>query len=187
MRIFLAVFPSPEAQRAAFATIERWKRPNDGVSWVKRDNLHYTLRFLGEIDEAGVTRATEAARAAAAGVSAFTARLGAPGAFPSPRRARVLWLGLAEGAEALVGLATRLVQALVARGFEAGGRPFSAHLTIGRVRDGDADWSTPLAAPEAGGGPAFAVDRLCVVQSTLARGGSIYAVRAEAPLAAANA
>jgi len=187
MRIFLAVFPSPEAQRAAFATIERLRRPNDGIAWVKRDNLHYTLRFLGELDESGVTRATQAAREAASGVPAFEARLGAPGAFPSPRRARVLWLGLAHGAEALVALAARLERSLMARGFEAAGRPFSAHLTIGRVKGGDADWSATLAAPVAESGPAFAVDRLCVVQSTLARGGSIYAVRAEAPLALANA
>src|SRR5499426_1501908 len=100
MRIFLAVFPSPEAQRAAFAAIERWKRQNDGVSWVKRDNLHYTLRFLGELDEAGVTRATGAApraRAMArarggsggAGDARVTARALARGARVRGRRATV--------------------------------------------------------------------------------------------------
>ena len=186
MRIFLAVFPSPEAQRSAFAAIERWKRPNDGVSWVKRDNLHYTLRFLGELDEDGVTRASEAAREVAAGVPVFDARLGAPGAFPSLSRARVLWLGLTHGAKALNLLAERLEQALVAHGFEPAGRPFSPHLTIGRVRDGEADWSARLATL-LDDEPTFTIDRLRVVQSTLARGGSIYAMRAEAPLAAAGA
>jgi len=164
------------------------KRPGDGVSWVRRDNLHYTLRFLGELDEPGVTRAIEAAQAAVAGLAPFAARLGSPGAFPDARRARVLWLGLSEGAEPLVALAQGLSRALEARGFESAGRPFSPHLTIGRAREGGADWSARLADVEPGllgAPPAFTVDRLRVVQSTLARGGSIYQVRAEAALAAA--
>jgi len=186
MRIFLAVFPSPPAQQAAFAVSEQLRRPGDGVSWVKRDNLHYTLRFMGELDEGDVTRVTEAAREAAAAQASFAARLGEVGAFPSVRRARVLWLGLSIGAEPLVALAERLERALVARGFEPAGRPFSAHLTIGRVREGGADWSAALAAWVAGAAapaPAFTVGRLSVVQSTLARGGSIYQVRADAALA----
>jgi 2'-5' RNA ligase len=187
MRIFLAVFPSPEVRDAAFDVVQRLRRPGDGVAWVKRENLHYTLRFLGELDEDGVTRATQAAREAAAAQASFAARLGEVGAFPSARRARVLWLGLSLGAEALVALAGRLEQALVARGFEPGlepgGRPFSAHLTIGRLREGGADWSAALADVAAAPAPAFTVDRLSVVQSTLARGGSIYQVRAEAALA----
>lgn len=199
MRIFLAVFPSTEVRDAAFGVIERLRRPGDGVAWVKRENLHYTLRFLGELDEDGVTRATQAAREAAAAQASFAARLGEVGGFPSVRRARVLWLGLSAGAEALVGLAHHLERALVARGFEPAERAFSAHLTIGRVREGGADLSARLAdaglaAPGAPGaaatsapGPEFTVGRLSVVQSTLARGGSIYQVRAEAALAGTNA
>jgi 2'-5' RNA ligase len=183
MRIFLAVFPSTEVRDAAFGVIERLRRPGDGVAWVKHENLHYTLRFLGEQDEDGVTRATQAAHEAAAAQASFAARLGELGGFPSMRAARVLWLGLSEGAEALVALAQRLERGLVTRGFESAGRPFSAHLTIGRIREGGADWSARLAAGAATPAPAFTVDRLSVVQSTLARGGSIYQVRAEAALA----
>jgi len=46
-RIFLAIFPPAEVQRAVVAAAEALKRPGDGVSWVKRENLHYTLRFMG--------------------------------------------------------------------------------------------------------------------------------------------
>lgn len=188
MRIFFAVFPSAEAQEAAFATVGRLRRANDGVSWVKRENLHYTLRFMGELGERGLMRATAAARAAVAGRAPFAARLGAAGAFPNPRRARVLWLGLAEGGEALVALAASLERSLAAQGFDRAERAFSPHLTIGRVRRGDEDWSARLSALAAGasdpGAPAFTVDRVLVVQSTLSPGGSIYQVRAEAALAA---
>ncbi|TMQ72064.1 MAG: RNA 2',3'-cyclic phosphodiesterase, partial [Candidatus Eisenbacteria bacterium] len=105
LRIFLAAFPPRATQAVAEGVIDRLRGPDDRVSWVKRDNLHYTLRFLGDLGESGAARAAEAAREAAAAQPAFDARLGELGAFPNPRKARVLWLGLAEGADALSALA----------------------------------------------------------------------------------
>jgi RNA 2',3'-cyclic 3'-phosphodiesterase len=188
MRLFLAVFPSSEAQLAAHALIESLRQPGDGVSWVKRENLHYTLRFLGEVGDDGARRATEGAQEAAAGAQAFTAALGGLGAFPSSRRARVLWLGMSQGAGALEALARELERALERRGFAPEGRRFSAHLTLGRVREGrgggEADWTQALAEAEgvAAAGPPFAVDRIAVVESRLDPRGSIYTVRAEGRL-----
>jgi 2'-5' RNA ligase len=182
VRIFLAVFPSAQAQAAAAALIERVRQPGDGVSWVKRDNLHYTLRFMGELGESGLGRVIEAAREGAAGHPAIGAVLGGAGAFPSARKARVLWLGLAQGGEAFTALARAVEQALRGRGFEAADHPFRPHLTIGRVRERDADWSERLAGLAAEPVP-FPVDRIAVVQSTLSPKGSIYHVRAEVALA----
>jgi RNA 2',3'-cyclic 3'-phosphodiesterase len=188
MRMFLAVFPSSSAQEAAHGVIERLRRPDDEVSWVRRENLHYTLRFMGELDEDGVSRLIAAARQGAAERPRFTAILGGAGAFPSARRARVLWLGLSEGAEALTTLAGGLERALAGHGFGAAERAFSPHLTLGRVRRRDQDWSGRLAGVAAGigsgGATDFAVDHVAVVESTLSPGGSIYRVRAEAALAA---
>ena len=187
MRTFLAVFPAAAAQQAAHRVIERLRRAGDDVSWVRRENLHYTLRFMGDLDEDGVTRVIAAAGQAVSGRPPFAATPGEAGAFPSARRARVLWLGLSQGAEALIALASGLEQALRGQGFEAARRPFSPHLTLGRVRRREADWSARLAAVGAGlqpgWAPAFTVDRVAVVESTLASGGSVYRVRAEAALA----
>ena len=184
MRIFLAVFPPPAAQEAAAAVIDRLRRPGDGVSWVQRDNLHFTLRFIGEVGADGARRVGEAARAAAARCAPFEATLGPPGAFPNPHRARVLWLGLSAGGDRLVSLARALEEALEPRGFEREGKAFSSHLTIGRVRDPRADWTAPLAeAPTLDpGGARFRVERLCVVESRLDPKGSIYTVRESADL-----
>ena len=99
------MFPSAGAQRAAAAVIERLRQPGDAVSWVNRDNLHYTLRFMGDLGASGLARVIEAAREGAAGHARFEATLGALGAFPNLRRARVLWLGLSEGGEALAAVA----------------------------------------------------------------------------------
>jgi 2'-5' RNA ligase len=143
---------------------------------------------MGKLGEHGVTRVLEAARRAAEGSAPFAATLGEVGAFPNARRARVLWLGLSEGADALVTLAKALERALHGQGFDPADRPFTPHLTIGRVRRGDADWSARFAAlaadPAHAWAPSFTVDRIRVVQSTLSPGGSIYQVRAEAALVA---
>jgi RNA 2',3'-cyclic 3'-phosphodiesterase len=181
MRIFLAVFPSAAAQEAAADVIERLRRPDDGVSWVKRENLHYTLRFMGDLGESGLERVTLAARRAVVGHRRFEAALGSAGAFPKARRARVLWLGLSEGAEALAAVAQAVEHALRGHGFDRADRAFTSHLTLGRVRARDQDWSERLAGLSADPSP-FAVDRVSVVQSTLSPKGSIYQVRAEAML-----
>jgi 2'-5' RNA ligase len=184
MRLFLAVFPPAEVQRAAYGFIEALRRPGDGVSWVKAENLHYTMRFLGEVGEDGARRAAEAATEAAGRSKVFAAALGGLGAFPNARRARVIWIGMSEGAEALVALARDLDRALAKRGFGAADKPFSSHLTLGRVRTPGPDWTPVLAGAgtAAGPPPRFTVDRLCVVESQLNPRGSIYRVRAEARL-----
>ena len=88
MRLFLAVFPPEPVQRAAFAAIEALRRPGDGVSWVKRENLHYTMRFLGEVGEDGARRAAEAAAEAAARSRAFPAALSGLGRLSRARSGR---------------------------------------------------------------------------------------------------
>ena len=187
MRIFLAVFPPPAAQAAAHRVTARLRRAHDDVAWVRRENLHYTLRFMGELDLDEVSRVIDAARAGASGHPVFSLRLGAGGAFPEARRARVLWLAAATGGDRLEALARSLEDALTGRGFDPAGRAFTPHLTLGRVRGGGQDWAARLAAAAPGAegaeAPPFAVDRVAVVHSTLASGGSIYRVRAEAPLA----
>lgn len=188
MRTFLAVFPSATARAAAARVVERLRDGRDDVAWVRDENLHYTLRFLGELDEGAVAGVIAAAGEAAAGHRPFTLTLGAAGAFPDARRARVLWLGAAGGGEALTALAASLERALAGRGFAPDPRGFAPHLTLGRLRRGAADWSARLAGvaagPVDGGPPSFPVDRVAVVASTLAPGGSRYRVRAEAPLGA---
>src|SRR5213593_1780816 len=134
MRIFLAMFPPEEVQSAAAEVIETLRKPGDGISWVKRENLHFTLRFMGELGESGAARVAEAAREAASRHHGFEASLGELGAFPNPRRARVLWLGLRDGAAELEAVARSVEEALRRKRFDRADRPFTSHLTLGRVR-----------------------------------------------------
>jgi len=186
VRVFLAVFPPSEAQLFAARTIELLRQPGDGVSWVKPGNLHYTLRFIGEVGEDGARRVATAAREAATGLAPFEVVLGAAGAFPAARGARVLWIGLTEGAEPFRALAKRLEAALEKRGWDRERRAFEPHLTIGRVRQPGRDWSADLArAGSLDAAPAarFTVGAIACVASTLSPQGSIYRVYESAPLA----
>lgn len=179
-RLFLAVVPPPEAQAAAARAAGALRSPGDGASWVKRENLHYTLRFLGELGADGARRASEAAREAASDHAPFEAALGAFGCFPNERKARVLWIGLAEGEAPMRALASSLEAALQRRGFDRADKPFAPHLTVARVRV-PGDWTAKLAGARAVEAR-FAVDRLVLVKSTLSPSGSIYEVAAEAKL-----
>ncbi len=182
MRLFIAVFPPPDAQVAATRAADELRRlpGTRGVSWVKRDNLHFTLRFLGELDEVAVRRAEKATIEAVAEHRAFGASIGGFGAFPTAKKARVLWIGLLQGAEPMRRLADSLETVLRKRGFEPAEQAFEPHLTVGRLRDA-ADWTTRLIeAPSLD--QRFQVDRLHVVSSSLTSKGSVYERVAEAPL-----
>ncbi len=182
-RVFLAVFPPEGVQRAAHALGESLRRDGDGVSWVKRDNLHYTMRFIGDVGDDGLRRVAEAAATTAERHEAFDAELGGIGAFPNTRKARVIWLGMTAGERAMMELGRDLEAELRRRGFEKAERPFTPHLTLGRARVPGRDWTEELElARVAGAVPRFRVDRLLVVESQLSPKGSIYTVKGEGKL-----
>ena len=106
----------------------------DKIRWVNPRNLHLTLRFLGEISRSQVETVCLAVRCAAARVDVFPIHLSGTGCFPSPRRPRVFWIGVAD-ASPLVRLFETIEEELVSAGFPREARPFSPHLTLGRVRN----------------------------------------------------
>jgi len=180
MRLFIAVFPPPEAQALAYRAADLLRLGHDAVAWVKRENLHYTMRFLGEVDDAAAAKAGEAMRQAAASRTRFAATLGGFGAFPNAKRARVLWVGMQQGAEPMRLLAKALGESLARNGFDAAEERFEPHLTVGRVR-APGDWTARLLdAPTVDA--RFQVDRLKLVKSVLAPGGSRYEPIEEATL-----
>jgi 2'-5' RNA ligase len=181
MRLFIAVFPPADVQQTAYRAADPLRPGHDAVAWVRKENLHYTMRFLGEVDEGGAKRASEAMRAAAASRPKFGASLGGFGAFPSARRARVLWIAMLQGAEPMRLLASALEASLASRGFEPGDDGFEPHLTVGRVRV-PSDWTARLLdAPTLEA--RFQVDRLQLVKSELGSGGARYEKIEEAVLA----
>ena len=103
-----------------------------GLAWVRADNLHLTLRFLGEVEPAMLEPVREAwSRPPTAAVPPFTVRLGGLGGFPSGRAPRVVWASVTAGGEELGTLYAALEAALVARGLPGESRAFHPHVTLG--------------------------------------------------------
>ena len=181
LRLFIAIFPPADIQTAAYRAADPLRPGHDAVAWVRKENLHYTMRFLGEVDEAAAAKAAAAMRDAATSRAKFGASLGGFGAFPSAKRARVLWIGMLQGAEPMRLLASALDESLARHGFDAAEESFEPHLTLGRVR-APGDWTARLLdAPTVEA--RFQVDRLRLVNSVLALGGSRYQTMEEALLA----
>jgi RNA 2',3'-cyclic 3'-phosphodiesterase len=146
----------------------------DKIRWVSPANLHLTLRFLGEISRSQVETVCSAVRCAAARVDGFAIRFSGTGCFPSPHRPRAFWIGVPEAAD-LNHLFQAIETELFCAGFPRESRPFSPHLTLGRVR---ADRSSPklglaLAGAEFEAAP-FPITEVTVMKSELSSSGAAY-------------
>jgi 2'-5' RNA ligase len=136
-RLFVAVELSEEARGAlAEAQAVCRRRCDPPVRWVDPRGAHLTLKFLGDVAAERVQPLAEALTAVAAAHVPFHLSTGPAGVFPSPRRPRVLWLGVAGPVECLEDLQQDVEFALHSLGFTLDGRPYRPHLTLGRVRDG---------------------------------------------------
>jgi 2'-5' RNA ligase len=107
--------------------------PRARVSWVRPEQLHITVRFLGEVDEPRA-RATAAALAPRLATGRFRLALAGAGAFPLAGSPRVLWVGITTGAETMMELERQVGARLEACGFAPENRPYRPHVTLARVR-----------------------------------------------------
>jgi 2'-5' RNA ligase len=174
VRLFFSVPVSDEARLLASAALREMKRAagDAPLSWTKDEQLHYTLAFLGEQPEEALPRLREAAAACVA-LREFWLSLSGAGAFPNPRRPRVLWLGAGDGARGLEELASCLQGGLRSAGFVLEERPFRAHLTVARVKPGgERAASRALAAAPQGEIARMPVDRLLLMESQLSPRGA---------------
>jgi 2'-5' RNA ligase len=172
----VAIVPPSDVRAALAAEIERLRAVAHGVAWVAADNLHVTLKFLGHLEPALLERAGNALAGVASQHAAFELVVRGLGAFPAPGRARVIWAGLSAGAPALETLAARVEEALADGGFAREARPFSAHLTLARVREPRRD-ERLAAALEAGTAREFGrfrVEHLVLMRSDLSPQGARY-------------
>lgn len=110
-------------------------RPGPRVRWVRPELMHLTLVFLGEVGEDFVARAIRKLEQVTPNVPCFNCRFSGLGAFPSPARARVVWVGVGAGRDELRGLQSSIAVALEQLGFRPEGRAFAPHLTLGRLRE----------------------------------------------------
>lgn len=174
-RSFAAIFPPPEVRARVWELSEELKKAAGGVKWVERDNIHMTLRFFGNLTDAQLESAAACMRETARNENPFSVRLAALGAFPTVSRVRVIWTGVQEGRERLTRLADALERRFVEAGLGSTDKPFSPHLTMGRVkvpqRNPRLEEAIRTLTFE---GAEFMIDGLTLTKSELRPGGPIY-------------
>ncbi len=187
VRLFIAVHLDPATREALAAASEALRAPAAGVpvAWVAAENFHVTLKFLGGVDEAKVPALIEALHSAVARQRGFRFQVGGLGAFPFPTRPRVLWAGVAVGAERLGALAQNIDEATARLGFPREARPFSPHITLGRVRDSRHAPALAQALEGAGTWPfgTVTIERVALMRSDLSPRGARYTTLAAVPMA----
>ncbi len=170
MRTFLAA-EVPKHVRKKIDNFTQEERKKDlPIKWVSFENLHITLKFLGEIDEKKMEQIVPVIAEISKHHAPFKVRLEGLGCFPGPRNPRVLWVGVTEGAETLGRLACELEEGLSQFDFRKEKR-FHAHLTIGRIKKFckiDDILSKSIATDT------FGVEAITLFKSTLMSEGPLY-------------
>ncbi len=133
LRLFIALAVPDDVARACASLAAQL--PERGLKRIAPELMHLTLAFIGHVPESRVAPAQAALRAACADRPAIAARLGSLGAFPNARRPRVVWVGLAEGADGVRASALAVRSELAGNGVPFDDAPPVAHLTLARLRD----------------------------------------------------
>ncbi len=175
IRTFIAV-PVPDSVSRSIASFTTPLRRLDAdVKWVRPESLHLTLKFVGDVETGRIPAVGDAVAEAVSESRAFGLQLGGSGFFPNAKRPAVIWIGVTEGAGHLTHLAEAIDAAVVRYGFDAEARPFSAHLTIGRVRSprGIDRLVTALSGSRYESAP-FTAGTIAIMKSDLQSTGAVY-------------
>lgn len=180
-RIFISIPVADQVRDALSRLADAVRDEAPTLRWVRPDQYHITLKFLGEIPAHRVADVVEAVQATARQYEPLRLRARGIGAFPDVRRARVVWAGISADAGAQVeggaparqplsAVHTTLDGELATRGFPREGRSFTAHLTIARTRHVEAlpKVLRPYAAHDFGG---WEAERMEIVESELSPSG----------------
>lgn len=134
IRTFIALEISAEVKTALARDLVILKGQAPLVKWSRLENLHLTLRFLGDVKEDDLQELFDVLEEWIAPCRAFALEMKGIGVFPNWRHPRVVWAGCGEGSDDAVQLADVVKGACFELGYEREKRPFQPHLTLGRVK-----------------------------------------------------
>ena len=182
LRLFIAVDVPSGVKSGLAGAVAPYRARIPGVRWTGSQGWHATLKFLGTTWPRLVEDIRRAVEEAARSSASFETRLTQVGAFPSARRARVLWAGLADPEERFAPM-VKLLDELLEENFVAEKRSFTPHLTLARLNPSRdiGEFAPDLDGLDVGSEP-FPVDRLVLYQSHLSPRGATYEAVASCPM-----
>jgi 2'-5' RNA ligase len=184
IRTFIAI-KLPAAVTTAVGEMQKGMRSNGiKLRWVKPENIHLTLKFLGDTNAEDLAKIEAAVFDSIKSYGPISLCARGVGVFPGIKRARVVWVGVAGELESLFGMQKRLETGLAALGFAKEQRAFKGHLTLGRVK-GRIDPQKLGGALKLYGGfasEAFRVESVILYKSELKPTGAVYTELAKVPL-----
>ncbi len=191
IRTFIAIDLSEPVKRQITREQQHLRREpaTRVVRWVKTENIHLTLQFLGDTPTRDLQAIEEVLRQVCTAHRPFVLEFGALGCFPNVHSPRVVWIGVEEPTGELMRLQRGITTAMSGFGFRADRKQFAPHLTLGRVkRHGSARERRTLGAiigpTVVSQTPAMRVDAVSFIRSQLRPSGSVYTTLAVAPLGA---
>lgn len=185
LRTFIAVEVSAEVRGRGEILVNRLRKTGINATWTKPENMHLTLKFLGDTDETLIPEVCRRVATAATPHAPIQLTFSSAGAFPSVDRPRAAWLGVGQGAEPLINLHASIEESLLDMRIPRERRRFKPHLTVGRIREGGskAEELTKLLEKNADfDGKSCNIDEVLVFASYLEKSGPTYQVLARAPL-----
>jgi len=184
VRCFIAIEMNEAVQELAIAAQQRLREYGAGIRWVRPEQIHITLKFLGEVPDQKVVRVAGAMAAVAEATPPFRIEVGGIGCFPPRGWVRVVWIGLRDPSGELGRCFDRCEAQMSRLGFAREGRGFSPHITIGRVRKGSnlAALRSAIETIDLPGTCSFEVDELVLFQSVLGPKGPTYTALSRAKM-----
>lgn len=178
MRLFFAVHAGEAIAGQAWRIIQDSGIRRAPWRWIRPENYHFTLKFLGEVDEKLLPSLCDAARRAASRAKPFRLTMDGIGGFPNFSRPRVIYYGIDEGFGELRDLARLIEDECGAIGFEREKREFRAHLTLARVKRPAPEETLEVlrSFPPLDDDAVIDVDHFVLWNSTLTPFGAIYEV-----------
>lgn len=179
IRSFIAI-ALPDAVKKKLSDIQgELKKSNADVRWVAGDNIHLTLKFIGEQDEITTDLIGAGLEEAVKAVSRYTVRISSLGAFPRIQSPRIIWLGIDTGDAETKAIAGLIENKMASLGITREEREFSSHITIGRTRSNAGNHSLAQLLTALQKKPqelhlGFEVTTVTLFKSTLRTAGPVY-------------
>jgi len=183
VRSFVAVPLPGDVQSRIFAAAQELARELPDVKWSRKvENLHITVKFFGQVEEAKLTTLAQELAVALAPVPRFRLEMRGMGAFPSPRKANVVWAGIEDASRGLSAVAAAVEGVGERFGFAREQRAFTGHVTVGRSKGRGVDARRALDAFAGRDFGGTTIEEVHVYESRLGGEGSTYVLRSRAAL-----